>query len=48
MKINSTTKNRVRSILRWPGGKARHLKQILPLITAHTCYCEVFAGAACF
>ena len=31
-------------ILRWPGGKRRHLKNILPLIKPHTCYVEPFAG----
>lgn len=31
-------------ILRWPGGKRRMLKHILPLIPKHTCYCETFAG----
>jgi DNA adenine methylase len=35
---------KLRSLLRWPGGKARHLKTILPLITPHTCYVEPFAG----
>jgi DNA adenine methylase len=36
--------NRTRPILRWPGGKSRLLKQLLPLIPQHTCYCEPFAG----
>lgn len=31
-------------MLRWPGGKSRHLKYILPLIPSHHCYCEPFAG----
>jgi len=31
-------------VLRWPGGKRRHLKNILPLIKPHTCYVEPFAG----
>lgn len=30
--------------MRWPGGKSRHLKYILPLIPPHLCYCEPFAG----
>ena len=30
--------------MRWPGGKTRHLKNILPLIPPHHCYCEPFAG----
>jgi DNA adenine methylase len=35
---------RTKPILRWPGGKTRHLKHILPLITPHRTYCEPFAG----
>jgi DNA adenine methylase len=35
---------RVKPVLRWPGGKHRHLKFILPLIPKHHCYCEPFAG----
>jgi len=31
-------------ILRWPGGKSRMLKRILPLIPEHVCYCEPFFG----
>lgn len=31
-------------ILRWPGGKSRMLKQILPMIPPHVCYCEPFFG----
>jgi DNA adenine methylase len=31
-------------VLRWPGGKGRHLKKLLPLIPEHTCYVEPFAG----
>ena len=30
--------------MRWPGGKGRLLKHLLPLITPHVCYCEPFAG----
>ena len=36
--------HRIRPILRWPGGKSRMLKKLLPLIPKHTCYCEPFAG----
>ncbi len=36
--------NKPKPILRWPGGKSRHLKLILPLITPHLCYVEPFAG----
>ncbi len=35
---------RVKPILRWPGGKSRLLKYLLPLIPKHVCYCEPFAG----
>lgn len=35
---------RAKPVLRWPGGKSRHLKYILPLIPQHHCYCEPFAG----
>lgn len=31
-------------ILRWPGGKTRRLKDILPLIRPHDTYVEAFAG----
>jgi DNA adenine methylase len=35
---------RTRPILRWPGGKSRMLKLILPRIKPHTCFCDHFAG----
>ena len=35
---------RVKPILKWPGGKTRLLPKILPLIPPHKCYCEPFAG----
>ena len=35
---------RVRPILRWQGGKSRLLKEIMPLIPPHACYCEPFFG----
>lgn len=35
---------KVRPILRWPGGKRRMLKHLLPMIPPHVCYCEPFAG----
>jgi DNA adenine methylase len=35
---------RVRPGVRWPGGKSRLLKHLLPLIAPHTCYCEPFSG----
>ncbi len=33
-----------RPVIGWAGGKQRLLKHLLPLITAHTLYCEVFGG----
>lgn len=39
--------HKVRPLLRWPGGKARLLKHLLPRVPADAeCYCEVFAGSA--
>lgn len=37
---------RGKSFLSWVGGKSRLADRIIPLIPGHTCYCEVFAGAA--
>ena len=34
------------SPFKWVGGKSRLRKAIIPLIPAHTCYIEPFAGAA--
>lgn len=34
----------VKPILRWQGSKTRLLKQIMPLIKPHVCYCEPFFG----
>lgn len=39
-----TPSKRVRPILKWQGGKSRMLKELMPLIPAHVCYCEPFAG----
>lgn len=36
----------LKSPISWPGGKRRFLKHLLPLITPHTCYVEVFGGGA--
>jgi DNA adenine methylase len=36
--------SRTKPILRWPGGKSRLLKTLLPLIPEHVCYVEPFAG----
>jgi DNA adenine methylase len=35
---------RVKPIVRWPGGKSRLLKKILPMIPPHELYGEVFGG----
>jgi DNA adenine methylase len=36
-----------RPVLRWPGGKRRLVKTLLPMVPADAvCYCEVFAGSA--
>lgn len=42
--IQSNPPLKARPVLRWPGGKTRLLKHILPLIGPHTCYCGPFAG----
>src|SRR2546423_12755616 len=34
------------SPIKWVGGKSRLRKQIIALLPAHTCYVELFAGAA--
>lgn len=44
MTTNKQKTKRTRPILRWPGGKSRMLKLLLPMIPQHTCYCEPFAG----
>lgn len=42
--MRSMQKNAPSPIVRWPGGKRRHLKLLLPLIRPNVCYVEVFAG----
>jgi DNA adenine methylase len=39
-------KTKQKSFLAWVGGKSQLTDKIIPLIPPHTCYCEVFAGAA--
>ncbi len=34
------------SPFKWVGGKSRLRKQIVAMLPAHTCYVELFAGAA--
>jgi DNA adenine methylase len=36
----------VKPLVRWPGGKTRLLKHLLPLLPEHTGYVEVFGGGA--
>ena len=38
------TPTKARPVIAWPGGKTRLLKHLLPLISEHTLYCEVFGG----
>lgn len=37
---------KIKPAIKWPGGKTRMLKHLLPVIEArkHVCYCEPFAG----
>lgn len=43
--LNSTLlRMATKPVLRWPGGKRRLVKQILPLFRPHTCYVEAFGG----
>jgi DNA adenine methylase len=43
--MNSTLlRMATKPVLRWPGGKRRLVKQILPLFRPHTCYVEAFGG----
>ena len=42
--MNKQTKDPIKPAVRWPGGKTRMLKDILPLIPPHSCYVEPFAG----
>ena len=44
MNTETQQPTRTKPILRWPGGKTRMLKNILPMIPPHVCYCEPFAG----
>lgn len=36
----------INSPFKWVGGKSRLRKQIIDLFPRHTCYVELFAGAA--
>ncbi len=35
---------KAKPVVPWPGGKARLLKFLMPLVPKHICYCEVFGG----
>ena len=37
---------KMRSPIRWFGGKGNFTQHLLPLIPDHHCYCEVFGGGA--
>lgn len=39
-----TTSTLPRAIIKWPGGKGRLAKHLMPLIQPHVCYCEPFCG----
>jgi site-specific DNA-adenine methylase len=36
----------INSPIKWVGGKSRLRKQIIELLPPHTCYVELFSGAA--
>jgi len=42
----TTSHETINSPFKWVGGKSRLRKQIIPLLPKHTCYVELFAGAA--
>jgi DNA adenine methylase len=46
MKTNTKDNEMVNSPFKWVGGKSRLRKQIISLLPKHTCYVELFAGAA--
>lgn len=46
MSIKNTNQNVRPPLAGWLGGKSRLAKQIISSIPEHTCYCEVFSGAA--
>jgi DNA adenine methylase len=48
MKMTSDIGNyeMINSPFKWVGGKSRLRKQIIPLLPRHTCYIELFSGAA--
>ena len=45
-KIEKDAHQMLNSPIKWVGGKSRLRKHIIPLLPAHTCYVELFAGAA--
>jgi len=48
-KVNSYAErereNKIKSPIKWVGGKSKLVKKLLPLIPKHKCYVEVFGGA---
>ena len=46
MKVEKVTYEMINSPFKWVGGKSRLRKQIIPLLPKHTCYVELFSGAA--
>ncbi len=46
MKTNDREHEMINSPFKWVGGKSRLRKQIIPLLPKHTCYVELFSGAA--
>jgi DNA adenine methylase len=44
--MNETTDVMLNSPFKWVGGKSRLRKQIIPILPKHTCYVELFSGAA--
>lgn len=46
MGVSIQDQARAKSFLGWVGGKSQLTSTIIPLIPAHKCYAEVFAGAA--
>jgi DNA adenine methylase len=45
-KVEKAEHQMLNSPIKWVGGKSRLRKHIIPLLPAHTCYVEPFAGAA--
>jgi DNA adenine methylase len=46
MVAETSSNEMINSPFKWVGGKSRLRKQIIPLLPKHTCYVELFSGAA--